>query len=158
MRRQPGSARRARRDRGSMAVELVIAAPALMVLILLLSAGGEWLNLNSAVSAAARDSVRAASLARSLSAATTDAQQAAAADLGDVCAGNVGTVPTFRPVLYRDGVPLQSSENNFAVADVVKVTVTCVAQLGVFRAIGLRSSHTFTASAVAPLDPFTGRQ
>jgi TadE-like protein len=138
-----------------MAVELVIAAPALMVLILLLSAGGEWLNLNSAVSAAARDSVRAASLARSMSAATTDAQQAADADLSGVC---VGTIPQFTPVLYQDGVQLRSTEANFALADVVKVTVTCDAQLGVFRAAGFPASHKFTASAVAPLDPFVGRQ
>jgi Flp pilus assembly protein TadG len=156
MRRQPGSGRQPGRDRGSMAVELVIAAPALMVLILLLSAGGEWLNLNGAVSAAARDSVRAASLARTINAATIDARQAAAADLGDVC---VGTIPLITPQLYRAGVLLQpSSDANFAIADVIKVTVSCAAQLGVFRAIGIKATHTFTESAVAPLDPFVGRQ
>jgi Flp pilus assembly protein TadG len=138
-----------------MALELVIAAPALMALILLLSAGGEWLNLNSAVSAAARDSARAASLARSLSAATTDAQQAAEADLGGVC---VGTIPPFTPQIYGNGVLLARTDVNFAVADVIKVTVTCDAQLGVFRAIHFPATHSFTASAVAPLDPFVGRQ
>ena len=155
MRHQPGSARPARRDRGSMAVEFVIAAPALMVLLLLLSAGGEWLNLNSAVSAAARDSVRAASLARSLSAASADATQAADADLSDVC---VGMIPAVTPTLYRGGVLLHNTEANFAVADVVKVTVSCEAKLGVFRDVGIPAGHTFTASAVAPLDPFVGRQ
>ncbi len=58
-------ARPARRDRGSMAVEFVIAGPALVLLLLLVSAGGQWLNLSGDVGAAARDSVRAASFARS---------------------------------------------------------------------------------------------
>ena len=107
------------------------------------------------MSAAARDSVRAASLARSLSAATIDAQQAAEADLSGVC---VGTIPPFTPQLYGNGVLLASTDINFAVAQVVKVTVTCVAKLGVFRAIHFPATHTFTDSAVAPLDPFVGRQ
>jgi len=47
-----------------MAVEFVIAGPALVVLLLLVSAGGQWLDLTGDVSAAARDSVRAASFAR----------------------------------------------------------------------------------------------
>ena len=53
-----------RGDRGSMAVEFVVAAPALVLLLLLVSAGGQWLNLTGKVGSAARDAVRAASVAR----------------------------------------------------------------------------------------------
>lgn len=141
------------RDRGSMAVELVIAAPALMVLVLVLSAGGEWLNLSGAVGAAARDSVRAASLARSADAAGLDAQQAADADLGDIC---IGTVSKVHVELYKNGV-IDTDPDPFATAQEVQVTVSCVASLGVFRDVGYKAGHTFTASAFAPLDPFADR-
>jgi hypothetical protein len=145
--------RLARRDRGSMSVELVFAAPALMVLLLVLSAGGEWLNLNGAVGAAARDSVRAASLARSYPAAQLDAQQAASSDLGDIC---TGSVPNPLIQLFKDGAR-DTGPDAFATAQEIEVTVSCVASLGVFRDVGYRTGHTFTASAFAPLDPFVDR-
>jgi Flp pilus assembly protein TadG len=153
LRRPAGPPRLARRDRGSMAVELVIAAPALMVLLLVLSAGGEWLNLNGAVGAAARDSARAASLARDYAAAQLDAQQAASADLGDIC---YGTIPVPQIHLYKDGAP-DTDADPFATAQEIQVTVSCVASLGVFRDVGYKTGHTFTAAAFAPLDPFVDR-
>ena len=41
-------------DRGSMAVEFVVAAPALVLLLLLVAAGGQWLNLTGKVGSALR--------------------------------------------------------------------------------------------------------
>jgi Flp pilus assembly protein TadG len=133
-----------------MAVELVIAAPALVALLLILSAGGEWLNLNGAVGAAARDAARAASLARDAGTANADAQQAARADLGDICVGSVQLPPIQ---LYAGA----QATADFATAQEVRVTVSCAAQLGVFSHIGYTSAHTFTAVAYAPLDPFADR-
>jgi hypothetical protein len=152
-RRPAGPRRLAPRDRGSMAVEMVIAAPALVVLLLVLCAGGEWLNLNGDVSAAARDAARAASIARSYDAAKADARQAAIADLSDIC---FGTVPLPVVSLYSDGQPARGPDA-FAVAQDVQVTVSCAARLGVFRDVGYRANHTFTSTAVAPLDPFVDR-
>jgi Flp pilus assembly protein TadG len=140
-----------RRDRGSMAVEFVIAAPALVLLLLLISAAGQWLNLTGDVSAAARDSVRAASLARDYDDANTDASAAAAADLNGVCA-DLQTPP---PQLFEDGGPV--GPDDFPVAQDIQVTVSCVADLKVFSAIGFPVSETFTDTAAAPLDPFEDR-
>jgi Flp pilus assembly protein TadG len=139
------------RDRGSMAVEFVIAAPILVVLLLVVSAGGEWLNISGNVGAAARDSVRAASLARSYPEAETAAQQAALTDLKGVCAGADLDVPP--PTLYIGGAPT----GDFAAAQDIGVTVRCSASLSVYRDVGFPVRHTFTETAVAPLDPFEDR-
>ena len=46
-RRRPGAD--ARPDRGSMSVELVIIAPALVLLLLLVAAGGRWVESHGAI-------------------------------------------------------------------------------------------------------------
>jgi Flp pilus assembly protein TadG len=139
------------RDRGSMAVEFVVAAPALVLLLLLVSAGGQWLNLSGDVSGAARDAVRAASLARTFDGAQADAVAQAQADLAGVCQGG----PTASLELVQGGA--QVGAGAFGTAQEVRVTVSCVASLGAFRAVGIPVSQTFTDSAAAPLDPFVDR-
>jgi TadE-like protein len=143
---------RVRSDCGSMAVELVIAGPALVLLLLLVSASGQWLNLTGDVSAAARDSVRAASLARDFNDAQIDAQNAAQTDLNGVC---VGDAPVTTIQLFQDGVPVGPSA--FPAAQDIEVTVSCVASMKIFRAVGFPVSHRFTDTAIAPLDPFEDR-
>jgi Flp pilus assembly protein TadG len=140
------------RDRGSMAVEFVIAGPALVVLLLLVSAGGQWLDLTGDVSAAARDSVRAASFARQYHEASADAQAAAQADLNGVCIGNRVNAPVS---LYQGGVPV--GDGDFAAAQDVEVTVSCQASLKIFGLVHFPVSETFTDTAAAPLDPFVDR-
>jgi Flp pilus assembly protein TadG len=140
------------RDRGSMAVEFVIAGPALVVLLLLVSAGGQWLDLTGDVSAAARDSVRAASFARQYNEASADAQAAAQADLNGVCVGNRVHTPVS---LYQGGVPV--GDGDFAAAQDVEVTVSCQASLKIFGLVHFPVSETFTDTAAAPLDPFVDR-
>jgi len=144
--------RPAQRDRGSMAVEFVIAGPALVVLLLLVSAGGQWLDLTGDVSAAARDSVRAASFARQYNEASTDAQAAAQADLNGVCLGNL---PKTKVSLYQGGMPV--GDGDFADAQDVEVTVSCQASLKIFGLVHFPVSQTFTDTAAAPLDPFVDR-
>jgi Flp pilus assembly protein TadG len=142
----------AQRDRGSMAVEFVIAGPALVLLLLLVSAGGQWLDLTGDVSAAARDSVRAASFARQYNEASADAQAAAQADLNGVCVGNRVNTPVS---LYQGGVPV--GDGDFAAAQDVEVTVSCQASLKIFGLVHFPVSETFTDTAAAPLDPFVDR-
>ena len=143
---------RLRNDRGSMAVEFVVAAPALVLLLLLVSAGGQWLSATGDVGSAARDAVRGASLARTFAGAQANAQAAAQADLGGRCAGGA---PRTQVQLFQDGAAV--GPGNFAVAQQIRVTVSCVAGLEVFHVIGFPVSQTFTDSAVAPLDPFEDR-
>jgi Flp pilus assembly protein TadG len=141
-----------RNDRGSMAVEFVVAAPALVILLLLVSAGGQWLSATGDVGSAARDAVRGASLARTFAAAQANAQSAAQADLGTRCAGGA---PATRVQLFIGGAPV--GPGAFATAQQIRVTVSCVASLAVFRVIGLPVSKTIADSATAPLDPFEDR-
>jgi Flp pilus assembly protein TadG len=135
-----------------MAVEFVLAGPMLVVLLLLLSAGGQWIDLTGDVSAAARDSVRAASFARQYNEASADAQAAAQADLNGVCLNNLPAAPVS---LYQGGMPVGNGD--FATAQAVEVTVSCRASLKIFGVIGFPVSKTFTDTAAAPLDPFVDR-
>jgi Flp pilus assembly protein TadG len=127
-----------------MAVEFVIAAPALVLLMLLVAAGGQWLSASGDVSAAARDAARAASLARVLGDAQGIAQQVAQNDLNGICPGAASA--NVQPV-----------GGDFATAPDVQVTVSCVVNLSAFRDIGFNVSQTFTDSATVPLDPFVNR-
>jgi len=151
LRQQPRRLRRPGGDRGSMAVEFVVAAPALVLLLLLVSAGGQWLNLTGKVGSATRDAVRAASVARTFADAQANAQAAAQTDLGSTCTG--GPATTVR--LFQNGAEV--GPGNFAVAQDIDVTVSCVASLAVFHVIGFPVSQTFADTAAAPLDPFVDR-
>ena len=139
-------------DRGSMAVEFVVAAPALVLLLLLVSAGGQWLNLTGKVGSATRDAVRGASLARTFADAQANARSAAQSDLAGVCNGGA---PAVQVQLFAGGA--QVGAGAFATAQQIQVTVSCVASLAVFHAIGFPVSQTFADSAAAPLDPFVDR-
>jgi Flp pilus assembly protein TadG len=140
------------RDRGSMAVEMVIAAPALVLLMLLIAGGGQWIDLAGRVGAAARDAARAASVARTLEAADSGAQSAAQADLAGVCADGGPTV-TVQPV----GGSFADTGPGVQAAPDVRVDVSCVANLSAFKAIGFNVHQTFSDSATVPLDPFMER-
>jgi Flp pilus assembly protein TadG len=143
--------RRLAGDRGSMAVEFVVAAPALVLLLLLVSAGGQWLSATGDVGSASRDAVRAASVARTFADAQANARAAAQADLGARCQGG----PAINAQLFADGAPVGAGA--FATAQQIQVTVSCVASLAVFHMIGFPVSQTFGDSATAPLDPFEDR-
>ena len=150
--RQLISVDRGRGDRGSMAVEFVVAAPALVLLLLLVSAGGQWLNLTGKVGSATRDAVRAASVARTFADAQANAQAAAQTDLGGVCTAGA---PATTVKLFANGAPVGPA--GFAGAQDIEVTVACVASLAVFHVIGFPVSQTFGDTAAAPLDPFVDR-
>jgi Flp pilus assembly protein TadG len=140
-----------RRDRGSMAVEFVVAVPAIVLLLLLVSAGGQWLDLTGDVGSAARDAVRAASLARDFTDAQARAQNAARADLGGVCGGG----PAVKVQLFSGGGVVGSA--GFPAARDIEVTVTCLGSLEAFHAVGFPVRQTFGDTAAAPLDPFEDR-
>jgi len=133
-----------RGDRGSMAVEFVIAVPAFALLMLMVAAGGQWINASGDVGAAARDAARAASLARQIGDAQSIAQQVAQADLNGLCPG--GAAASVQPI-----------GGDFTTAQEIQVTVSCPVNLSAFQAIGFRAAETFTDSATVPLDPFVDR-
>ena len=130
-----------------MAAEFVIAAPLLVLLMLLVSAGGEWISMSGNVSAAARDAARAASFARSGADADSDAQLAAEGDLKGICQGG-GAQTTVTPI---------GGDGGFATATDVQVKVSCLANLAAFRDVGFDASQTFSDTATVALDPFVER-
>jgi Flp pilus assembly protein TadG len=146
------TARRADQQRGSMAAEFAVIAPAFALLLLLLSAGGQWVSVTGQVGGAARDAARAASLGRSPVEAQAQAQQAANSDLAGVCTGDAGKVPQVSVTAVSSGVPAP-----FGTAQDVRVNVACTVGLAAFELVGFPAHQTFTAAGVAPLDPFVCR-
>ena len=135
-------------DRGSMAVEFVVAVPGFLLLLLLVAAGGDWVSSSGQVGAAASDAARAASVARSGTEANTAAAGAAKYDLRGACAGGA-------PVTTVTPLPLGTA--SFATAQDVQVTVRCTVNLQAFKVVGFPVTTTFTRTAVAPLDAFVQR-
>jgi Flp pilus assembly protein TadG len=141
-----------RDDRGSMAVELVVAALGFALLLVLVSGGGQWLNLTGDVGSAARDAAREASIALSYQQAKDNALAAAQADLGRTCT----TAPQVDVEMFLSGRRVLG-DAAFATAQDLEVTVTCQASLSAFSDVGFKVSSTFSDTAAAPLDPFVDR-
>jgi len=125
-------------------VELLILAPVFMMVVYLVIFSGRMLNARSAVDGAARDGVRAASLARSASGAQVAAGRAVAGDLAGSqrvrCASFTVTTDTSR----------------FAPGGMVTVTVTCRVPLADLALLRVPGAKTLTASYPAPIDIYRG--
>jgi Flp pilus assembly protein TadG len=133
-----------------MSVELAVIAPGLVLLLLLVGAGGRVVEAQSHVDGAARDAARAASLGRSAVQADDLAVQAAQADLGSSswCApGSVTVTVAGFPALGQAVLPGTN----------VTVTVGCEVNMSPFTILGFKPTKPFTAQAVAPLDPYMCR-
>lgn len=130
-------------QRGSAAVELVLVTPVLITLMLFVVAGGRLATSRADVDAAARDSARAASIARSPATAERDGTIAAEATLTDrdvTCRTLTVTIDTadFRP----DGT--------------VAATVSCDVELADLTGLGLPGRRTISSRFVEPVDAFRG--
>lgn len=144
--------RGADRARGSMAAEFVVVAPAFALLLLVLSAGGQWVSVSGEVGGAARDAARAASVGRSASDALAQAQFAARGDLPRQCAASPGGVPQITVTPVAGGQPA-----DFTTATAVQVRVSCGVSMAAFHLVGFPVAKTFSDAAVAPLDSFVCR-
>jgi hypothetical protein len=140
VRRRPTARRRPfrpgrRGDSGSMAVEVVLITPVLVVFMLMVVAFGRLVWVRGQVEAASRDAVRAASIARSPGQARIDAQAVANDQLDGraVC-----DPPTF--------------EGEFAPGQVITVTLACDVSYAELGLLGLGGGTTVTAESSAPID------
>jgi len=133
---QPGP-----RDRGSIAVEVVLVAPLLVALLVLVAGFGRIAHTRGQVDGAAADAARAASLQRDPGQAQRSGEDAARSYLGTGCRSLDVSIDTagFRP------------------GGTVRADVRCVASLAGLGLSGFGGSHTFTASATAPLDTYRSR-
>ena len=140
------------RDAGSATVELVLAAPLLVVFLLFMVFAGRVVVAMGEVEAAARDAARAASLSRSAQAAQLDAERAAAADLfGNrlvACERIVVDVDT------SEFTPRQTAAG--ATAGIVAVNVRCQMRTSDLSSLGLRGAQLVERRATAPVDAFRG--
>lgn len=142
-------ARKATDDRGLAALELVILAPVILLLICFVIAAGRTSIAQGAVDAAARAAARQASIAPNLGAA----EQAARAGAADA--------------LHRDGldckptVSLPGLRGAFGsqVGQSVEIHafVVCKVRLADLAIPGIPGSMRLTASFTSPLDPFRSR-
>lgn len=123
------------RDRGSMAVEVVILTPVLVAFFLLVVAFGRYVAVRGDVEAAARDAARAASLERTAGAAQAAANAAVAAVTPGGCRG----------VALSGG---------FVAGGTVTARVTCSVPLGDLGLPGLPGAVTVVGTSAAPLDVY----
>ena len=144
-RRRPG---RPGGEAGNAALELVILAPVLILLICFVVAAGRVAIARGSIDAAARDAARQASLARSPEqalAALSTARTELAAD-GLSCVSSISPADLDRAF----AVPLGEPSN-------VTINVRCSVSLSGLVLKGLPGHVPVQASFTSPLDPFRGR-
>lgn len=125
-----------RDERGSMAVEVVILAPLLMMFVLLVVAAGRYVGVEGDIEAAARDAARAASLENTRGEAEQAARSTIAASLdGSDCA-----------VGYDDA--------NWGPDGTVSVTLRCRVPYDDLGLLGLPGSVEIEAESHVRLDPY----
>ncbi|RFS81468.1 TadE-like protein [Actinomadura pelletieri DSM 43383] len=134
-------------DRGSVTLELVVFAPALIVMLLFVIAAGRITQAHQAVEAAARDAARQASIARDPATAQTIATSSAQAALtreGMNCPAHVS-------------VDTSGFARPLGTAATVTAHVTCTVQLADVSLAGVPTT-TVKSHFTSPIDPYRGRQ
>lgn len=142
-------ASRARDERGLAALELVILAPVIVLLICFVIAAGRTSLAQGAVDAAARAAARQASIAPSGAAAVQAARSSAMLALrgdGLNCQPKVTLPGLGQAFATRPG---QTAE--------IHANVVCVVELSDLAIPGLPGSIRLTARFTSPLDPFRSR-
>jgi Flp pilus assembly protein TadG len=137
--------RRARRlgdrEAGSVATELVLLTPLLLLMLLFVVALGRTVSARMEVDGAAAQAARAASIARDPATASAMAQQAATTALGSdgVTCGNL-TVST--------------DTTDFAPGGQIQVTVTCHVDLADLVGLRLPASQSISSTATSVIDVY----
>jgi hypothetical protein len=142
----------ARADEGSAALELVVLAPVLLVLLALVIAAGRTSIAQSSVDAAARDAARQASLSLSPGAAQQAGQASAMQALQDDGLGCVTEKVT---------VDTGGADSGFGLSPgtpaAVSATVWCKVALSDLFLPGLPGFHMMTSTFTSPLDVYRAR-
>ncbi len=134
-------------DRGSLSLELVVLAPAILAILALVIVGGRVALASQAIAQAAAQAARDASLQPSVAAATASAKSRADSVLagqGLDCASTRVTVDAAA-LTAPPGVP-----------GAVNVTVQCEVAWSDLAVIG-SGTRTLTATGRAPIDTWTAR-
>lgn len=134
---------------GSVAVEMAIIAPGLLLLLALLIFGGRNALATGAVEQAAVDAARAASLTRSAADAESAARAAATRSMVDQ--GLACSTITVDVDSSGFGAPVGQAAH-------VSTSVVCTLRLSDLGLPGLPGSKSVEASAVSVLDMYRERQ
>ena len=124
-------------ERGSMAIEVVVLVPILLLVLSLIVGFGRYVSTQGDARAIAREAVRAATIARSASTAAVAAQEAADASTPD----DMRCQPVDLGGAYEPG-------------GIITVTVRCRVSWAGLADIGLLGGAEVTATSAAPLDRF----
>lgn len=135
-------------DRGSAAVELTLAVPALMIILALLVAGGRLWYARVTVSDTAHAAARAGSLARTAGDADADGAQAARRSLAT--AG-------LRCASQNTSVDASGFSVAVGTPATVRADVTCVVPFGDLLLPGMPGSITVRATGSSALDTYRSR-
>ncbi len=130
-------------DRGSVAVETAVVAPALVVLLLLVVFAGRVAQADGDVRRAASEGARAASLEQYPESAELAAAESVRANLstsGVVCGRLETTVDT----------------SNFAPGGSVTVSVRCTASMADVALLGVPGERVFESRSVEVIDRYRG--
>ena len=128
-------------ERGSAAVELVLLAPVLLVLLMVAVAAGRFSLARGRVDEAARDAAREASTWRTAGEATAHGTQRG---LNSLAASKMAC---RSPSVRLDTAGLRPG-------GVVTADVTCVVDLSDLLGLGIGGRRTFHARAVSVVDTF----
>ena len=142
-----GRARNTGTDKGAASLEVTIAAPVILMIVLLVALGGRTALAKIAVTDAAWEAARAASIARTPARARSEATSAALNYLR-------------QQNLRCQSLNVSVDTSGFAVPvgqpASVRVTVSCPLDLSGISLPGL-SSRTLTAESISPLDTYRER-
>jgi Flp pilus assembly protein TadG len=133
--------KRRRDERGSVAVEVAVVAPAFVFLMLLVVYAGRVAEADGNVERAAADAARAASLRQRPDDATLDARKVVAANL------ETAGVPC-------ELLTTEVDTTNFRPSGSVTVTVICDASMADMAFIGVPGHRTFISSATEVIDTY----
>ncbi|TDW22791.1 TadE/TadG family type IV pilus assembly protein [Kribbella kalugense] len=135
--------KRRRGQRGTMALEMVILAPVLLLLFMFLLACGRYFQTSSLLESAARDGARSASQARSLPDAQTRVDQAVTSTMSQAIKSCKTTATGSITTGFVAGSPLS-------------VEVTCTINYRDLGLLGLGGDTTITKRFTSSLDPYRG--
>ena len=134
---------RRHRGRGAVSLELVLVAPVFLLLLDLAVFGGRLSESQARVDDAAHAAARAASLQRSIGAATTAADATVADTLGDRDA----SCQTYRVNLDKSA---------FRAGGTVAVSVQCDIHLSDLNWLPLPGTRSVSGTFVSPVDTYRG--
>ncbi|MGB3441132.1 MAG: TadE/TadG family type IV pilus assembly protein [Actinophytocola sp.] len=132
-----------RDERGSAAAEVTLLTPLLILLLLFVVFCGRLADTKLRINDVAHQAARAATLARTPSQATANAQTTASAALAS--AG-----------ITCQSLSVSTDTQGLKPGSTVTVTVSCSVGLGDLTALGVPGSRTFESSFSSPVDVWRG--